>query len=1152
MTRRQLTWLLAVMLAVPVLLLTAAGFLAGTESGTRWLLRAAEPYLPAPLSIGETRGSLLAGLAVDRLSWSDETTGVEIRNLGIDLELLPLIDRQIRILSLTADGVSVDVAPGGDETGQRNGLPTVDLPVSIHVDDADIADIRIGLLGENRGIDRIRLAGSFNDSELSLEEFSMESAWAGLDLEGTLRLSGRYPARLSAAWRFSQTSDQNTGLQFAGNLELDGDLERYDINHDLERPLQITTLGSLEASGDEPVIDVVNTWDSIDWIVSGRRLTGTDGRLQLRGTLNDLDLDLDTAARVDDFPEAQLSLVGNTDLESIRIDTLTLRGEPATVSATGSAGWAGVPAFDVDVTVSELDASLAYERLTGTLRLDASASGTLGEDGPAIAIDIAALRGDLNGQPLSGSAGLRIDGTAVSVTDGTVRLGANSVMVTGTIANELDLRGTLDMKALQQLDARLHGDLGGRFALAGRRDAPALEVRFEAGRPGWNDISADSLTFEGRLAPDRTIESSLGVSGLVIGNLLFDASSLTAGGSREDHRFELELGSTEGRLALAGTGSLTGAEWLGQIATLDVNTRILDAWTLQEPVRIAASSGNASLTELCLASRATEGRICATADYDDGDGGTARLDVRRLPLAALPFSPPAGATVSGYLETTVDLTFDTAGIRGTADARLQEAAIEATYENEPYRLSVTRAVADIDIDNNRLVSTLDVDVDEGAGLLEASLDVADIRNTASLIDGRGSLAIPDASIFGVFVPDLANAEGRIGGNLTVGGSLNVPDLTGEVLLEDAAFDVRRAGIRVSGVNLSVRQRSAGQLKLEGSARSGEGRLTVEGETRISAETGLRTDMRFDGENFRLLELPGWQVAASPDIRLVLDDRVASVTGSLDVPSANISVKSVPDSATRPSSDVVVHGGRQAEAGPTRNLDVNVVASLGDDVRLSAFGLTTNVTGTVRIRGGSNRPFTGTGSLSLIEGRYKAYGQNLEIENGELIFNGPLESPQLDVQAVRRLEQYDVTAGIRLTGTPSRLNSTVYSEPPLSDAETLSYLLSGRPLSSASGDEENADILNKAAFALGLSQAGSIASQIQGDLGLDVLKVEGGADSRIVAGKRIGDRLLVEYGYGLIDKLGTLMLRYELTNRLVLESRTGTTSELDVVYSVKVK
>ena len=87
--------------------------------------------------------------------------------------------------------------------------------------------------------------------------------------------------------------------------------------------------------------------------------------------------------------------------------------------------------------------------------------------------------------------------------------------------------------------------------------------------------------------------------------------------------------------------------------------------------------------------------------------------------------------------------------------------------------------------------------------------------------------------------------------------------------------------------------------------------------------------------------------------------------------------------------------------------------------------------------------------------------------------------------------------------------------------------------------------------MGLTGAGSITTEIRTSLGLETLGIEGGGDdSRLIAGKRFGDRLLVEYGYGLIDKLGTLLLRYQLTDRIVLESRTGTVSNLDILYNVK--
>ena len=56
--------------------------------------------------------------------------------------------------------------------------------------------------------------------------------------------------------------------------------------------------------------------------------------------------------------------------------------------------------------------------------------------------------------------------------------------------------------------------------------------------------------------------------------------------------------------------------------------------------------------------------------------------------------------------------------------------------------------------------------------------------------------------------------------------------------------------------------------------------------------------------------------------------------------------------------------------------------------------------------------------------------------------------------------------------------------------------------------------------------------------------------RIVAGKRLSSRLLVEYGYGLVDRLGSLLLRYQLNERLVIESRTGANSNFDIVYRVR--
>ncbi|MDH3276367.1 MAG: translocation/assembly module TamB domain-containing protein, partial [Gammaproteobacteria bacterium] len=338
------------------------------------------------------------------------------------------------------------------------------------------------------------------------------------------------------------------------------------------------------------------------------------------------------------------------------------------------------------------------------------------------------------------------------------------------------------------------------------------------------------------------------------------------------------------------------------------------------------------------------------------------------------------------------------------------------------------------------------------------------------------------------------------------------------------------------------------LSLDGSARSGVGHLSLAGTTTLSSTDGIRTQITLKGEEFALLRLPEWQVTASPAIDVILDDRATRISGELGIPDASITIHELPETAEQPSADVVVHRDDEAQDTVRRELFVDVRTVLGEAVSLSAFGLTTGIEGAVRITGGSKSPYLGSGRLILRDGRYKAYGQDLQIERGELVFNGPLDNPLLDIRATRTASD-GVVAGLHLSGTPAQPRSAVFSDPILGDAESLSYLLTGRPLVSANA--EQGDMLNQAAFALGLSTAGSVVSRISNQLGLDTLAVKGGSGGQqLVAGKRFGSRLLVEYAYGIVDNLGTLLLRYQLNNRMVLESRSGSVNNVDVVYSVK--
>jgi translocation and assembly module TamB len=226
--------------------------------------------------------------------------------------------------------------------------------------------------------------------------------------------------------------------------------------------------------------------------------------------------------------------------------------------------------------------------------------------------------------------------------------------------------------------------------------------------------------------------------------------------------------------------------------------------------------------------------------------------------------------------------------------------------------------------------------------------------------------------------------------------------------------------------------------------------------------------------------------------------------------------------------------------------------LSDDIHVQAFGLDTHVAGQLRfILSGAREP-RAQGELRLVGGVFEAYGQRLEIEQGSMIFTGPLDNPLINVRAIRRIDGVDgtVIAGIHLTGPARSLSSSVYAEPAMSEANALSYLVLGRPLEDATAaDGSN---LSNTAYALGLRQAATITNQIGQTVGLDELRVSGNNQNttELVAGKQVNSRLYARYAYGVFTRLGHLLLQYRLSDSFTIEIGAGQTQSMDIMYTIE--
>ena len=1142
-------WLPGSVALVLLVLIAAAAWLVTTQSGARWIMGRAEPYLPAALSLGDTSGSVAGGLRVSPLRWRDDASEIRIDSLSVRVAILPLVTGKLDIASLDAEGIDIQVFETG-ETEAATEPPRIEVPLDVSVSGVSLEDIRIRAGTVDRQIDTLRFSGSMTGSVLALERFELRSAWLEVDADTVATLHSPYPTRLTARWVLPDLATN----PWSGQLSIDGTLEQYNVSHRLTAPAELATEATVGFPGGELYVDSQSEWDRWDVpLGDDRSLARSAGVLTLRGNADAYSLGGAVQVSLDGWPDVAAEVLANGSIDGLAIEALSLQTASGDFATSGNLDWQDGIGWDLIFAVTDFSPALVSEDLSGTLEASGSTRGRGTGDGPiAASLFVDRVGGLLNDYPVTGTVTADLADGVLTVTAGQLAVEDNQLTFSGAMdtssSQAFDVSLEWVAPRLAALEESANGSTAGRLQASGSPDQWVVETDASASELEWGELRSNSLALGGTFGSDLAGQLTLDADAVQLGERSIERIHAVLEGDKDAHTISADVSGYGSRLVTRLSGALEEELWSGSVESLTADGELLGRWAASQPAALVIGAAKTQLDQLCLAEAGGEGLACVALSSTSGTGLDIDASIDGLPLAALPHGMPAAVEITGVLQANARLTQQDGLLNGELTSGLLGASLSTTYEGDRVSVAASEAAFRANVVQNRLTSSLTVLLDNELGRLELDLVVADVSSADSPLNSEARVAINDLSFAPLLVTAVTDVEGRLNGALRAGGRTSAIDYQGALRLQDGAFAVPAAGIRVDDVAMTLSQVTRGRLELEGSATSGDGRVSVSGYTEVSEGRELRAEVSVEGDNFQIARLPNWQASASPSVRVVVDRELTEVTGTIAIPQANLVFKDLPASANQPSNDTVVHGREDSRAGNGRRRSIDLQATLGDDVRLSGFGLTTGMSGSVRLRGGTRTPITGLGRLDLYDGRYRAYGQELEIERGALIFNGPLENPVLDVQAERRINS-DIVAGITLAGTPRAPQSALYSEPGMSDAEILSYLVTGRPLNAAS--EGEGALLSQAAFALGVSGAGAIATQIGNTLGLDTLAVDGNADTgRIVAGKRLGDRLLVEYGYGLVDKLGTLLLRYELNDRVIIESSTGTASTLDVVYSIK--
>lgn len=791
-------------------------------------------------------------------------------------------------------------------------------------------------------------------------------------------------------------------------------------------------------------------------------------------------------------------------------------------------------AWDTALDLSALNPAYWVAELPGTLAGPLRSKGEFKNEHLKLDADLD-LKGRLRGQTAVLAAKAEGAGEQWTLANLDIRLGDNRINGSGSLQQRL--AGQIDIKLarLAQLWPQLRGQVNGRLDVAGSLNAPQGKLALKGQQLAFADNRLQSLTLDANLDNAQRAKIDLKGSGIQSGDTQVGTLTASAQGDIKYQKVQLDLAGPLVKLALALDGNLDKGNWRGRLASGDVQAGGQD-WKLQAPAKIERlADGKLTFAAHCWVSGPAS--LCGE-DQRLMPEPKLHYHLKQFPIDSLAAFLPKDFAWQGKLNADLQLDLPDSGPKGVVSVDASGGTLRVKEKDQ---------WLDFPYDTLKLETTLnpkriDTQLNFRGGKLGELLVQAQINPLPKNkpITGNFSLAGLDLAVARPFVPMVETLTGKLNGNGRISGGLLAPQVNGNVNLVGGEVSGPELPISLEGLN--VQALIAGEsVQLNGAWRSGKaGQGSLKGQ--IDWGQALVVDLSLQGSQLPVTVEPYAVLEVAPDLKISLKNDKLAVAGKVHIPRGDITVRELPPSTVKVSDDTVIVGSQTEEGKPPMAMAMDIDVVVGEDkLNFSGFGLTAKVQGQVHI--GDN--LDTRGELWLNDGRYRAYGQRLDVRRARLLFAGPLDQPYLDIEAIRKTD--DVVAGIRLSGSAEQPTTQIFSEPAMSQEQALSYLVLGRPLSST-GEDNN--MLAQAALGLGLMGSAGVTSDLANKLGIQDFDLDtqgSGNNTAVVASGKITEKLSLRYGVGVFEPASTIALRYLLSKKVYLEVASGVASSLDIFY-----
>lgn len=827
------------------------------------------------------------------------------------------------------------------------------------------------------------------------------------------------------------------------------------------------------------------------------------------------------------------------------------------LQASGRASWEKGIEWSGRVEASNFEPSTLTPRkwnLRGPISLRIASSGAKRGKSLHGEVTIESISGRLRERPVSGAGRIVVNNGEADVTDLHLEWGNTHLSADGHAGKAVDLDLDVAAPDLSALVPSWHGAVTLSGNARGRLPRPAINA--ELSGDTVRVLGYGARRFEGHIKFDpkfaEAADIRLTLYDAMRGKSVLDTLRVVGTGPRDGHR--IEIMAARGKLGGVITlkGSLADSSWSGVVDDVRLHEPTTGTWRGQEPAPLYVSRSHAALDSLVLVSG--DANLLLHGAWRRGGDATGALALNGFPLSLLEHGLQ-GTTVTGLLSGDASFTFKPhTGLDASANFTAGPGEIAYAEKRLAYNAHLQGRA-----DAKGIATTVDARITTGGSQL-AVLDgniaipgfVAGIDSLGGHpIQGQLDLDCRDIGpVLAVFLPGFARASGVLTTHVAPKGTTDHFRIEGRSTLAKARFDTR-GGLRLRDVDLTLNSDGLGTVTLDGGVTSGGGRVNIVASSARSEQGWVSGTFSARGNRFQIVNRPDAKVFVSPDVELRVEERKALITGTVNVPYARIETAQVPASAVSPSPDVVMVEDTLA-AKPKLEVRTQVRVALGDSVTFSGFGLRAGLAGSLTVNDERGRPTQGTGEIQIVNGKYRLFGNELTIDQGRLIFGGPIDNPGVDVRAMRGLTTQNAVAstgeyvGVNLRGTLRKPELSFFSNPPMSQNEIMSYLLTGHAPSN-NGDQS---ALAGAALLMGMQQGQQFAGDIGKKFALDEAYLETGeeaGEAAFVAGKYLSPKLYVSYAAGLFENTNTFRARYSLTGHWTLQGESGRYDSTDLLY-----